>query len=343
MTTSAPLLVVSHEASRTGAPQVLAVLLEHLVPTIGRPVVVRQLAGGVRFEEFARRATMPDGDHEFGAVVINSVVAVRELARVRRDVPALVYIHEEGRGLEVVDAQDRAVLADRADVIYTVSATGREQVLGFGVSPERVQVVPPPVVAPTVVDAERDAILERWGDAPLLIGCGLAGWRKGTDLFAEIVAGVARTRSVRALWVGRVAPIVGARVLADAHRLGIADRLHLIGEVSTPGSMLAAADVVLAPSREDPQPLVPAEAALVGTPTVGFDLGGVADYAASGFAAAVPFPDVTAFVAAVNDLLDHGGAAMAQEFADWLRRERSADVVVSRLRDDLSDLIGEVL
>lgn len=338
-----PLLVVSHEASRTGAPQVLAVILRALRSVVDRGVVVRQITGGVREHEFDQLATLADGPHDFAAVLLNTVVSVSELHRIDSKVPVLLYIHEEGSGIDAISAQDRHLIRERVDLVYTVSERAKSQLLSFGVVPERVSVVPPPVVIASPAESVVEGIRSRFGPSPLIVGCGVVGWRKGTDLFVEILARLSLSRDVTGLWVGRSSAVIAARLVEDANRLGLATSLHLIGEVADAAPFLAAADIVVMPSREDPQPLVPAEAALLGTPTVGFDVGGIGDYAERGFAAVAPYPDIDAVARAVDCLLDPGSDHIAERFSEWLRRERSVDRVISTLVTDLTKMIGKPL
>lgn len=338
-----PLLVVSHEASRTGAPQVLAVTLRALRAVIDRGIVVRQLTGGVREHEFNQLATLADGPHDFAAVLLNTVVSVSELRHIDSKVPVLLYVHEEGSGIDAISAQDRHLIRERVEVVYTVSERAKRQLLNLGVVPERIFVVPPPVAIASPAESVVDGIRSRFGPSPIIVGCGAVGWRKGTDLFVEILARLSLGRAVTGLWVGRSSAVITERLVADANRLGVATSLHLVGEVDDAAPFLAAADVVVMPSREDPQPLVPAEAALLGTPTVGFDVGGIGDYAERGFAAVAPYPDVDAVVRAVEHLLDTGADNIAERFAAWLRQERSVDRVIWTLTEDLTRLIGNPL
>lgn len=106
--------------------------------------------------------------------------------------------------------------------------------------------------------------------------------RKGADLFVELGVHLDRGSAVRMVWLGRRLRSDARLLDHDTEATGQAGLLRWIDAVEDPDPYLAAADVVVVTSRDDPQPLVPIEAAVQGTPVVGFDVGGVADLAADG-------------------------------------------------------------
>lgn len=342
-----PLLVISHEASRSGAPMVLLELLEALNPSLHRGLVVRHFRGGPLRSQMDALASQRDGSHRFGAVFVNSAVALCELEAVDSDVPALVYLHEDLGSFSQLDEQQLSMLRERVDLVYVVSQRARNALIGEGVDPQRISVVYPPVPRVTSSAEGIEAVRAELGWQPgelLIAGCGTVNHRKGVDLFVETVGLVARSRPVRAVWVGRFGPRWGERLRNDAVQLGLEGRFHLVGERSNPQDYLAAAHVVLAPSREDPQPLVPPQAACVGTPTVAFDLSGLGDYGSRGHVRCVEFPDAAALAEVLCAVADEpSGADMAERFAAWTRSERSVAVIAERVRTDLTTLLGEPL
>jgi glycosyltransferase involved in cell wall biosynthesis len=95
----------------------------------------------------------------------------------------------------------------------------------------------------------------------------------------------ARSGAARLFVAGAGELAAGVAAMADA---------QLLGQREDPGALLAAADVVLMPSRREGLPMVALEAAAVGTPVVGFAVGGLAD---TGLARPVPAGDVQRLVA----------------------------------------------
>ena len=96
-----------------------------------------------------------------------------------------------------------------------------------------------------------------------------------------------------------------------------------------PATWLAAADVLVMPSRRGARPLSPIEAALVGTPTAAFAVGGLSDLADQGAVLAAPYPDAGGLAQRVRELLDNSslaGDAVDNSMRLW-RAELSPEVV----------------
>jgi len=335
-----PLLVVAHEASRTGAPQVLLDLLGGLEERWAVPMVVRLEAGGPLAGELLALtrgavATAPS------VVLVNSALAAG--ADRPAGVPAALYVHEDRQTLDLLPLPDRAAMAAYDRVLCVSSAVARD-VVGAGIDRGRVSVMPP-LVAPQVQPDDRARLAARraMGAAPgeaVVLGCGEGGWRKGADLFVAMAHRLASSPGLRFAWVGS-RPLPFADVLDhDVASLGLGDRFTWLGEVARPAPYLAAADVVVVTSRSDPQPLVPIEAALLGTPSVGFAVGGMIDMERSGAALAVPFPDVVALAGAVERVVSSGevrAALVLRALRRW-RVRQSPQVVLPRFARMLADL-----
>lgn len=97
---------------------------------------------------------------------------------------------------------------------------------------------------------------------------------KGVYLALEALS---RTRHKSTLtFIGRVAKAQANRLLERARRLGVQDRITLLGDVSRPDVMrrLASAEALLFPSMHDSGGYVCLEAQAVGTPVICLDTGG---------------------------------------------------------------------
>jgi glycosyltransferase involved in cell wall biosynthesis len=187
--------------------------------------------------------------------------------------------------------------------------------------------------------AERRAQLGASPDHLLVVGAGIATWRKGIDLFAEAAATLGRRHvgQVRCHWVGGVDDPLWPRIEVDrAHP----DLAHLTMQPPIPdlAPTLAAADVLLHPARQDAFPLVCVLAAALGTPVVGFSgCGGLTEMLGPGFRGA-PYPDLDALVDHVLALRDPGeraAVAAAQRAAVAPHLASSAGAVVASHLDRL--------
>lgn len=342
---SAPLLVVAHEASRTGSPKVLLDLLTHAAPRLGAPIAVRLLAEGALGPELRALATADHVGAVPAAVLVNSAYAADEVAAVAPGTPAVAYVHEEDEALAVLPSSCAEALRTRFTRVLCVSERSRADLVAMGVDAERVAVLPPAVHPPTPAEAtDVGAVLAEAGvdpGRPLLLGCGEAAWRKGPDLFVDVARRIADEVDAGFAWIGRRPRSFGRVLDNDTRAVGLEGRLRWIGEVEEVWPWFAGSTLVLMTSREDPQPLVPLEAAAAGTATAGFEVGGVAELAACGAASAVPYPDTTALAAlAVGLIGDEPARRALAASAAALLVERTTEAVGDRFVGELLSVLG---
>ncbi len=215
-----------------------------------------------------------------------------------------------------------AVMA-RGEVVIAISRYVAGLVAArHGVDPARIRVIPrgvdPAVFDPDAVGPERRAALARaWGvvdGQPILLLAGrLTRW-KGQE---ELIAALARMRHREAVVVlvggdqGRRRYAEGLTALAA--RLGVADRVRLVGHADDMPAAYALADVVISASTA-PEGFgrVVIEAQAMARPVVATNHGGAAEtvtHAATGWL--VPPADAPALAAALDVVLDMPPAARA--------------------------------
>jgi glycosyltransferase involved in cell wall biosynthesis len=155
--------------------------------------------------------------------------------------------------------------------IVAVSSAERRQLLGIGLSDERIEILPNPIDEREFIeprDPDRFRRTHDLGDGPLVLFLGKLTPRKGVDVLLEafarlpvgeatlVIAGndMGSGRAITALtrWLGLTARVRRLDLLTGGHRL----------------DALAAAAVVVYPSRDEVFGLVAAEALLCGTPVV---------------------------------------------------------------------------
>jgi len=336
------LLIVAHEATRTGSPRVLLELMRRVVPHHDGPVAVRLLADGPLSEELRALGTTSSVGFQPHLALLNSAPSAAVALELSDDAVVVAYIHEEGDALRVLPEDAIRGLVERCDAVWCVSEAGRADLVAMGVPEDRLAVIPPSVVIPTEPPApDPDEIRSMLGisrDRRLVAGCGEASWRKGADLFVD----AARRSDSDALWiwVGRRPRAFGRVLDNDVVAGGIDSKVRWIGEVADARPYLAAADLVVMPSREDPQPLVPLEAAVVGTATVGFSLGGLAKLAELQAMEVVEYPDTVALAALVDAVLvdpDRCTQLAATALAT-VRAHHDVDRIAERVAAELHDL-----
>ena len=299
------LVFVLHEATRTGAPRLGALIARelaretdlHLLVMRDGPLTpwLRQTLGVenvtiCRDDRFSFRVPFEtrlqsarEMLEEAGAdfVYVNSLASsVFALAARASGLRSLVHVHEKSADivnlleheltkLEVMAATDALVLAGE-DI--------REDVA------EVFRYAPPTVTTMgTALDAQsiRTAAAERIAPARnaqgralepgerLIVGmCGHASHRKGADIFLACAAALPEHDF---LWIGGWhAQETPDNIALPAYERDPPPNLYLTGAVDNPYPHLAATDLFFLSSREDPNPLVVGEAWLLGRPVFAF-------------------------------------------------------------------------
>ena len=190
-----------------------------------------------------------------------------------------VYVHELAHSLEMyANEMDMAFLAKDVAHVFVVSQQVAEVLVEtHAVKPDRVAILPPIVAIKAGSNAENiRASLGIPAAASIVLGCGMAKWRKGTDIFVEVAARVMMKRpECHFVWLGMTESSFSQQLM-DAN---VDKRIHLLPAVSDVRPYFEAMDVLFLSSREDPFPLVMLEAAVVGKPILGFQgAGGVNDF-----------------------------------------------------------------
>jgi glycosyltransferase involved in cell wall biosynthesis len=172
----------------------------------------------------------------------------------------------------------RSVL-DGAALLIAASGREREEYLGAGARAERVEIRPNGF--PAVTEVPSTGILRSRigidGSTPLVLSVGRVARGKGLDL---LVHSVSSLPGVHAAVVG---PDDGHGMTAEltglSKRLGLADRVHLLGPVGHDelADLYVDADVVVLASAHESFGMAAAEAAALGVPVVVSDRCGVAD------------------------------------------------------------------
>ena len=195
------------------------------------------------------------------------------------------------------------LVARRADVVLCVSSdlTARMRRLGAREAGRAVIAALAPRSA-----AVRPSQLGTDG-SPVVLGAGRLAAQKGFD---TLIAAAARWRDRRPeplLAIAGTGPLAGD-LARQAAELGVAVRF--LGWQEDLTGLLAAADVVVLPSRWEGQPLILQEAMCAGRPIVATDVGGVRELTGDSGALLVSPGDPAAFAAAVLSVLDDAELAV---------------------------------
>jgi len=237
-------------------------------------------------------------------------------------------------------------LLRQADLVVAVGqAVARDLVGASGVDERKVAVVPNGV-DPTrilVPAGERHRVRTSLGIAPhecLVVTAGSLTPEKDPEGLVDVVAACrARGLPVRGLVVGE-GPL-RARLAAAVERRGLAGAVALVPPQHGLGAYLAAADLLVLPSRSEGMPAVVIEAGLVGVPAVAYAVGGVGEIIEDGVTGLlVPAGDRSRLAQAVARL---AAASQWRVALGAAARQRYRRFDVARVARDYDELYQHLL
>ncbi|BAM02594.1 glycosyltransferase [Phycisphaera mikurensis] len=222
--------------------------------------------------------------------------AVRRLLPPQAAGRLLVHVRELASTLDRLGGA--AELLARADRVLAVSPPVRALLAGaWGVPAAKLGEGPVALHDEAFAAAEPDAAAWPAGVGPRVLMLGSATRRKGADLFAAAAAAPGWPAGTRFLWVG------DGPEAASLRRAG--GRIRWEAARADPRPLLAAADLLLLSSRDDPSPRVVPEAAARGVPAACFAASG----GAAGFVAPPGEPPAGVAVPAGFDPAELAAAA----------------------------------
>ena len=304
-----PVLVICHEASRTGAP----ILGWNLIRDLRKkhPVVTLLMHGGILEEEFAAASdgvvgplTAEEWHPAEAAIVAERLVqAYRPLYAVSNSVvtaplapplaalgvPVVALVHEFAAYTRPLDWM-RSVLDWATHIVFPAEIVaessfenfpGFEERRGIHVLAQGRQMLPLTKNAGEedegdIGEAMRSADEQ---DAFIVLGAGYVHIRKGVDLFLSVAAAARRIAPdirFKFIWVGdgydpEKDSSYSVYLRAQIHKSGLQDTVVFLEPVAEFEPAYRAADVFLMSSRLDPQPNVGIDALTLGLPTVCFE------------------------------------------------------------------------
>jgi glycosyltransferase involved in cell wall biosynthesis len=231
-------------------------------------------------------------------------------ARTRQRPALVVTVHNappSGAMSRVVYAALERITARRADAVTWVSADLAARMRRAGARDGGRAVVPAPHPAPPSGEQIAAVRASLGGtDRPIVLAAGRMVAQKGYPVLLAAAARWQDRDPVPLLVIAGEGPL--AEPLAgQARDAGVAVRF--LGQRSDIPALLAAADVVVVPSRWEGQPLIVQEALRAGRPLVASRTGGIPDVTGADAALLVPQGDPAALAAAVASVLDDPGLA----------------------------------
>ena len=289
-------------------------------PRTALDALLRRKGGALRtfVEDALGRVRLPARRFDLSYANTAAVLpSVRLLART--GCPVLWHLHELEYAIRALSSETewRTVGGAATRFVAVSQAVKRMLHHTFGTPAQSIDVAagfsPLRAVSPDERRQRRSQVLTRlgWPQGAFVVGgCGIPGWRKGTDLFLQIakkVVGGSDLRDFRFLWVGGVQ---GSREWLefqhDLRKLNLQERVQLVADSSEVADYYCSMSAFALTSREDPFPLVALEAAEYHVPVVCFDgAGGTVEFVESGAGISVPYLDIDRFASELFDLHDH--------------------------------------
>ena len=263
-------------------------------------------AHGTRAGAFAALALGPRGRGPAG--LVPALVVTMHNAPPRGLAAGLVY-----RGLE-------RVVARRADAVLCASPDLADRMRRLGASGVGRAVVPAPAATPpAAADVARARADLAAGDRPVVLAVGRLAEQKGFGVLLA-AAGAWQQRDPRPLVaIAGEGPLAG-ELAAAAQRHGT--DVRFLGARRDVPALLAAADLVVVPSRWEARALIVQEALVAGRPLVASRVGGIPELTGEDAALLVPAGDAGALSAAVQAVLDD--PALAARLAAAARARAAA-------------------
>ena len=334
------LIVVSHEATLTGAPKIILQLLKEFSKSRSIACSTILHNGGPLTTEFEKYSDVHCLDVKRKSTTYLQRMVNRVVARIPSNVPTIALVNSaESRfiakalnrlSIPIVSLihelpnsyanEDFGLIAEVSEKVIFPAKIVQDMALDFAdFEVDQTQVVPQGLLDEnfgTRLDAEdcRQQIRNELGiprDARIVLGCGTLDLRKGFDMFANLAANFVRKHrdelNTHFVWLGdgirsRHSPF--HFVMIDVKKSGIEKNIHFVGERKRVEPFFTAADATLMVSREDPFPCVVHEAMASRTPVIAFEgAGGAPEAIADGAGIVVPYGDSEAVLRQLHRLL----------------------------------------
>ena len=268
----------------------------------------------------------------------NSLSVGRTLGRLYNDLPCPATAH-----LRDILNLSKAATRDlgRCAGLVAVSAATRDHHVARGLPAGRTTVVyngiDAAAFAPPRREAARRAVraeLKLPADAPVALTIGQIGLRKGWDVLAEAARLIKtdpppRFLAVGERWSRKAESVQFEADVFETWECAAPGRVRRLGTRPDVPRLMAAADILIHPARQEPFGRVLLEAAAAGLPIVATAVGGTRELLGDAFAA-VPPDDPAALAAAAENLLSNPDerarlADAAGRFVSQFTVERAAD------------------
>lgn len=303
------IIIVSHDASRTGAPLIILNICKSLALSHGYELTIILGNGGELEEEFRQYGSIInleelsaknrwDWKHEelqlllydlisenFLYAICNSAESFKIIQTLASlNIPVYSLIHEFSECYD--NSIFQMIHAYSNIVIYPSKIVQESAEKALGYAPEKRTIVPQGLFNPNfpVGDKEQDRLevcreLGLDSDCKIVLGSGYVDFRKGCDLFLQTAILFLKKNPDEKcifIWLGDLNPEFINNsytfwLLHDLEKSGYSDKIKFIGSRKSVDKYFNAADIFLMVSRLDPFPCVVLEAMAAALPVILFE------------------------------------------------------------------------
>jgi glycosyltransferase involved in cell wall biosynthesis len=375
------IVVMAHEASRTGAPILAWNLVKKLQQRYNVVVLLR--AGGSLFSAFKEDAaevvSFPQAMESASAGVrafVEELIsryrpkyAIANSVETRLFIPAfeeggvpvIALVHEFAEYTRPAGTLNQLYLTTSA-VVFPADIVVKSSIAEYPflalrdivVIPQGECEIPPQAMDDfEYTDGRYRKLVEKKEDTFLVIGIGRVQIRKGVDLFISIASLVQRmehNKKIAFLWLGDGylpdSDVAYSVYLRDQiNRSDLRDSVEILDAVADPEPIYASADLFVLTSRLDPLPNVAIEAAMRALPVVCFDrASGIAELLAQNEATrdlVVPYLDCDAAARLVSELAED--PVRLGRLSDEINRFARSMFDMDRYADAIDNLATKIL
>lgn len=329
------ILLITHDASASGAPFLLLHLMEllkvqgYVINTIihnrrgiltdefikisEQCVYFRKVPTSTIAARLGKRLGLTDDQHEIknllkdADVVFNNTLAngpVVSFIRKFYSGPLISYVHELETVTEILDESAKTTISLSDHFAVPCEAVKEHLQNNFGVPSDSIFSLNYFIPAFKISNDDCAAFVKQNQlNAAFIVGAsGTVEWRKGTDIFlqvAKLFFFQCADANVQFVWMGANTQKDEYKwVIHDIEKMGLEEKVLILESSLSVGAFYKNIDVLLSTSREDPYPLVVPEAASESKPAICFSgSGGAAEFIRTDAGDTVEYLDIAAMTA----------------------------------------------
>ncbi len=360
----APIVFISHDAGRTGAPIVLLNLLCWIKKNTSLNFIIVLRGGGELVEDFIKlgpvlllsdfspamwREKLHDFIRESSIKLIYSNTAVNgdviDHLKSILDVPVISAIHELENSIQrFAPGRLFDLVKKHTDSFIAVSGAVKKNLeCNHGISSEKINLIHPFIPVEEIrLSSSIDPVGVRQelginGEMFIIGGSGTLDWRKGADLFIHTALAFLKIlthkeqQRVKFVWVGGdLESSDMAHLNHDIKHIDLLnERIIFTGNKQKTGLYFSQFSVFLLCSREDPFPLVCLEAGSLEKPVVCFDkAGGIPGLVENDAGFIVPYLDINQAAQVLHQLFTQPelSKSMGRRMADKVQNYYDIEV-----------------